>query len=147
MQATHLHSGFGWPGVMSPWRYFCGSRWAGPWWAQCSGLNLGVWVTGFRAEHAEVHSHSLAPDAYFLWITAERRPRGEGSSECVRPGAGMEAGSRRESGSTEELIPSGLVSNLSWCHPALIQLLGLNCSGPLTHRFLWLVNTTLSRAG
>lgn len=38
----------------------------------------------------------------------------------------MEAGSRRESGSTEDLTPSGLVSNLSRCHPTLIQLLGLN---------------------
>ena len=135
-----------WPGVMSPWRHFCGSRWAGPWWAQCSGLNLGVWVIGLRKEHTEIHSHSLVLDAYFLWITAERMSRGE-EAPSVRPGAGMEVGGRWESSSTEELTPVWFwLSNRSRYHPALIQLMGLNCLDPLTHRFLWLVNTTLSRA-
>lgn len=62
----YLDYSVAWPGVMSPWRHFWGSRWAGPWWAQCSGLNLGVWVTGLRKEHTEIHSHSLVLDAYFL---------------------------------------------------------------------------------
>lgn len=145
-QATHLHSGFGWPGVMSPW-------WAasvGPGGLDPVGSVLWgwTWECGFqdlRAEHTEIHSHSLSRDAYFLWITAERMSRGEGSPVWELEQEWRWA-VRGVSSSTEELTPVWFWWVTS---PDTIQLLHSwwvwNC---LTFTQISMtVNTILSRAG